>query len=133
MSATEAAVVVQCYHCGENCVDKPIHAHEKEFCCEGCKMVYEILNQNGLCDYYSISKNPGINQRVKIRENKFAFLDDENIQQSLTVFKDDHQTHISFYLPQMHCSSCIWLLEQLLSFSCRRNILASHIFNTSRW
>ena len=113
MGNKETAVVVQCYHCGENCVDKPIHAHEKEFCCEGCKMVYEILNQNGLCDYYSISKNPGINQRIKIRENKFSFLDDENIQQSLTVFKDDHQTHISFYLPQMHCSSCLWLLENL--------------------
>ncbi|MDE3144032.1 MAG: heavy metal translocating P-type ATPase metal-binding domain-containing protein [Bacteroidota bacterium] len=113
MSRKENAVSVQCYHCGEDCSDKSIHAHEKEFCCEGCKMVYEILNQNGLCDYYSISKNPGINQRIKIRENKFSFLDDENIQQSLIVFKDDNQTHISFYLPQMHCSSCLWLLENL--------------------
>ncbi|HEX3024528.1 MAG TPA: heavy metal translocating P-type ATPase metal-binding domain-containing protein, partial [Chitinophagaceae bacterium] len=113
MSRKENTVLVQCYHCGEDCTDKTIPAYEKEFCCEGCKMVYEILNQNGLCDYYSISKNPGINQRIKIRENKFSFLDDENIQQSLTVFKDDNQTHISFYLPQMHCSSCLWLLENL--------------------
>jgi Cu+-exporting ATPase len=116
---------IQCYHCGEDCIDKPIHAHEKVFCCEGCKMVYEILNQNGLCNYYEISKNPGINQRIKIRENKFAFLDNETIQNSLTVFKDSKQTHISFYLPQMHCSSCLWLLENL--YRLNENIISSKV------
>ena len=125
MSNKEKAIAVQCYHCGEDCVDKPVHAHEKDFCCEGCRMVYEILNQNGLCDYYTISKNPGINQRIKVRENKFAFLDDENIQQSLTVFKDDKQTHISFYLPQMHCSSCLWLLENLHRLN--ENVISSKV------
>jgi Cu+-exporting ATPase len=121
----EATIVEQCYHCGEDCADKPILAHEKKFCCEGCKMVYEILNQNGLCDYYNISKNPGINQRIRVRENKFAFLDDQNIQQSLTVFKDDKQTHLSFYLPQMHCSSCLWLLENLHKLN--ENIISSKV------
>ena len=104
---------VQCYHCGEDCDAHPIHAHEKIFCCEGCRMVYEILNENGLCDYYNISKNPGISQKIKVRENKFAFLDDGAIQQSLTVFRNEDETHISFYLPQIHCSSCLWLLENL--------------------
>ncbi|MEO8761269.1 MAG: heavy metal translocating P-type ATPase metal-binding domain-containing protein, partial [Bacteroidia bacterium] len=34
-----------CYHCGEDCADDHIHIKEKNFCCEGCKMVYEIINQ----------------------------------------------------------------------------------------
>ncbi len=104
---------VACYHCGEDCADTTIHAEEKIFCCEGCKMVYEIINQNGLCNYYDITQNPGLNQKIKVREGKFAFLDNEEISSRLIHFKDGVQAHVTFYLPQMHCSSCIWLLEHL--------------------
>ncbi|CAN5550704.1 heavy metal translocating P-type ATPase metal-binding domain-containing protein [soil metagenome] len=113
MQSQGTTSVIQCYHCGEDCGKHPIHAHHKDFCCEGCKMVYGILNQSGMCDYYAISQTPGINRKIKVRENKFAFLDDNNIAQSLISFKDDKQIHITFYLPQMHCSSCLWLLENL--------------------
>jgi len=111
MVKTQQAVL-SCYHCGEDC-DTIIKAHDKNFCCEGCRSVYEILNKSGMCDYYEISNNPGISQRIKVRDDKFAFLDDDKIQSSLISFKDEEQTHITFYLPQMHCSSCLWLLENL--------------------
>jgi Cu+-exporting ATPase len=48
-----------------------------------------------------------------VRKDKFAFLDDEKIQAQLIHFKDDKQIHVTFYLPQMHCSSCLYLLENL--------------------
>jgi len=102
-----------CYHCGEDCPDDHIHIDTKVFCCEGCKMVYEIINQSGLCDYYDISQNPGISQKIKVREGKFAFLDNAEISAKLIHFRDGKQAHVIFYLPQMHCSSCIWLLEHL--------------------
>jgi Cu+-exporting ATPase len=51
----------------------PIIAHDKNFCCDGCKMVFEILNKNGMCDYYNIANTPGINQRIKVRPDKFVF------------------------------------------------------------
>jgi Cu+-exporting ATPase len=104
---------IQCYHCGENCTATNIQLEDKNFCCEGCKMVYQILNEHSLCDYYSLNENPGVNQRIKVRTDKFAFLDDEKIQQQLVSFKDEKQTHVTFYLPQMHCSSCLYLLENL--------------------
>ncbi len=104
---------ITCYHCGETVGKSPVHAHEKDFCCEGCRMVYEILNDNGLCNYYDLEKHPGLSQKIKVRHNKFAFLDDLAIAQSLITFKNEEQTHISLYLPQMHCSSCLWLLENL--------------------
>ncbi len=104
---------IQCFHCGEDCGHHPIIAQDKNFCCDGCKMVYEILNKSGLCDYYEIANNPGINQRVKVRPDKFAFLDNESIVHKLISFKDASQTHITFYLPQVHCSSCLWLLENI--------------------
>lgn len=113
MSNSSIGITTACYHCGEDCGTKPIQAYDKNFCCDGCKSVYEILNKTGMCDYYSISNNPGNSQKIKIRENQFAFLDDASVQKALTVFKDDKQTHVTFYLPHMHCSSCLWLIENL--------------------
>jgi Cu+-exporting ATPase len=76
-------------------------------------MVFQILNQNDLCEYYNLNENPGISQRIKVREDKFAFLDDEKILLRLISFQDEKQVHVTFYLPQMHCSSCLYLLENL--------------------
>jgi P-type Cu+ transporter len=116
--------ILSCYHCGEEC-DTIIKAHNKNFCCEGCRSVYEILNKSGMCDYYEISNNPGISQRIKIRDDKFAFLDDEKIQSSLISYKDEEQIHVTFYLPQMHCSSCLWLLENL--YRLNNGVIASKV------
>ncbi len=108
-----------CYHCGEACRNRDIIAGHKYFCCEGCKMVYEILHSNGMCTYYDLNNNPGQTQKIAIRKDKFLFLDDAGIQQALISFKDELQTHVSFYLPQMHCSSC--LFSALFWFALCRN------------
>lgn len=109
----ESKSLLLCYHCGEPCETDTIRIVEKPFCCQGCKTVYEILNKVELCDYYAIEKAPGLTQKKPLRPDKFAFLDDKDLQAKLIHFKDEHQSHVSFYLPQMHCSSCIWLLEHL--------------------
>lgn len=109
----ETTQQLHCYHCGDVCLNDKIRQDEKHFCCEGCKMVYNILNESELCEYYQLNETPGINQRIIVRKDKFAFLDDEKIQAQLISFKDDKQVHITFYLPQMHCSSCLYLLENL--------------------
>lgn len=76
-------------------------------------MVYQLLNQNGLCDYYALNEKPGITQKIPVRKDKFAFLEDAKIRQQLIQFEDGKQTHVTFYLPQVHCSSCLYLLENL--------------------
>ena len=102
----------RCYHCGEELVNS-IKFDEKIFCCQGCKSVYSILNKNGLCEYYNLNEAPGTNLQKEIRADKFLFLEDKGIQQKLIQFQNKEQTHITFYLPQMHCSSCLYLLENL--------------------
>ncbi len=111
--STTTDTQLTCYHCGEDCATDKIHLEDKVFCCEGCRMVYQIINKNDLCDYYNLNENPGLNQRIVVRKDKFAFLDDEKIQKELITFKDDTQLRVTFYLPQMHCSSCLYLLENL--------------------
>ncbi len=109
----ETQRIMLCYHCGENCENETIHIAEKHFCCQGCKTVYEILNKVELCDYYMMESQPGLSQKTQVRPDKFVFLDDDTLQLKLIHYKDKVQSHVSFYLPQMHCSSCIWLLEHL--------------------
>ncbi len=114
-----------CYHCGDHCINEAINTTDKIFCCEGCKIVYQLLNEYDLCTYYTLNDNPGINQRVKVREDKFAFLDSRKVQDQLINFKNEKQTHLTFYLPQMHCSSCLYVLENLHRFE--KGILSSKV------
>ncbi|WP_143309378.1 heavy metal translocating P-type ATPase [Chitinophaga vietnamensis] len=109
----ETSASIACYHCGEDCPDTRIQLENRTFCCEGCKLVYEILHQHDLCTYYDLNKQPGITQRIAVRQDKFLFLEDEQIQQQLIQFRNDTQTHVTFYIPHIHCSSCLWLLENL--------------------
>lgn len=104
---------LQCTHCGEDCPTEPILFSGKSFCCNGCRTVYEVLNNNQLGQYYQLNDNPGVNRRKPLRKDKFAFLDDELVQQQLVSFRNDRQTHITLHLPDIHCSSCLWLLEHL--------------------
>jgi Cu+-exporting ATPase len=101
-----------CYHCGETC-DQSIKIDEKLFCCEGCKQVFLLLNENNLCNYYDLEKNPGIRAKGRFTDNRFAYLDNEEVILKLLRFRDQNQSHVQFYLPTMHCASCIWLLENL--------------------
>lgn len=111
--ALNKLVNAHCFHCGEDIIEEDIISDDKHFCCSGCKTVYDIINQSDLCDYYNINANPGVTQKSRIREGKFDFLDDQKVTDKLVHFKDDLHNHVIFYLPQMHCSSCIWILENL--------------------
>lgn len=104
-----------CYHCGLECPNEQIKINDKYFCCNGCKTVYEILNENDLCNYYEIDETPGISKKDSIKRN-FDFLEDPELIKKLIEFSDGKTTAITFDIPQMHCSSCVWILENLYKF-----------------
>jgi len=103
----------KCFHCGEECQSTGIHYDEKIFCCSGCRMVYEILSRGGAGDYYRLSRHPGIKVTGVDAGKRFDFLDNEEIRAGLLDFSDNGVSRVKFYIPSIHCSSCIWLLENL--------------------
>lgn len=119
-----------CYHCGNDCANDQNRVEDKLFCCSGCKMVYEILHEHALCDYYELNSHPGIYNQAPVRKDKFAFLDNVEIQTKLLQYKDHKQAQVSFYLPQIHCSSCLWLLENLSTL--HSGILTSRVNFTQK-
>ncbi|MDE5418214.1 heavy metal translocating P-type ATPase metal-binding domain-containing protein [Labilibaculum sp. DW002] len=102
-----------CIHCGDDCGKHPVIWDGKPFCCSGCSTVYQLLNENELCSYYNIESTPGIRVEEGKFKEKYAFLDDEEISSKLYEFSEDAIRKVSLYIPGIHCSSCIWLLEHL--------------------
>ncbi|MBX2963901.1 MAG: heavy metal translocating P-type ATPase metal-binding domain-containing protein [Cyclobacteriaceae bacterium] len=100
-----------CYHCGESC-DDSLWKDDKPFCCYGCQTVYEILSSNDLCEYYALEKNPGTQLRY-VSEETYAYLDEKEIRKKLLSFDSSEFARVRFYVPAIHCVSCIWLLENL--------------------
>ncbi|MCC7318867.1 MAG: heavy metal translocating P-type ATPase metal-binding domain-containing protein [Bacteroidales bacterium] len=103
----------QCIHCGTDCGSSPVIWDDKPFCCHGCKTVYQILNENKLGGYYAIQPMSGIRIDTGQPLKKFAFLDVEEIASKLVDFKDGTTSKVKFFIPAIHCASCIWLLEHL--------------------
>jgi len=113
MNVLEKSVETQlcCYHCGTVC-EETLWIQNKSFCCFGCKTVYEILHANDLCEYYSLDKNPGV-QLKEVSSESFSYLDDREVRKKVVTFDVNDFVRVQFYIPAIHCVSCIWLLENL--------------------
>ncbi|KAB1154864.1 heavy metal translocating P-type ATPase [Flavobacterium luteum] len=102
----------KCFHCGLDIVKlERIEFDTKDFCCNGCKTVYEIFSLNDMTCYYDFEKSPGATP-LDIK-GKYDFLDNESIVSKLLEFQEDATAIVSLNIPHIHCSSCIWILENL--------------------
>ncbi|HRD51314.1 MAG TPA: heavy metal translocating P-type ATPase metal-binding domain-containing protein, partial [Flavobacteriales bacterium] len=109
----EELTVVTCYHCGDACAEEHRKHDGHDFCCHGCEVVYDLLNEAGLCDYYDLSAKPGVKQRATVDEQRTELFDLPEVRERLVEFSEAGITRVRLHIPQMHCSSCIWLLENL--------------------
>ena len=100
-----------CFHCGDDIIAQQYIQNNKRFCCSGCKTIYEILTAHNLSNYYVYNKIPGKTQS-KATSN-FDYLEVPQVVSKLVDFEDEIKTIVTLYIPAIHCSSCIWLLEHL--------------------
>lgn len=112
---------LNCYHCGDACKDQTVIYDTKNFCCHGCKTVYSIFKENNLENYYSIQQAAGATPKEITTE--YEYLDHQDIKEKLLSFSSEGTEIVNLYIPHIHCSSCIWVLENLNKLS--KNILSS--------
>lgn len=98
-----------CDHCGIAC-SADITLDDKVFCCHGCKSVYTLLWANGMESFYRRKDEKG--SPVDLANN-FEFLDNEEIKSHVMDFSDGRVGVVRLFLPAIHCSACLWLLERL--------------------
>jgi Cu+-exporting ATPase len=101
-----------CYHCGDKIVGKSITFDNKDFCCTGCKLVYTLLKDNQLDRFYKYEAVPGT-KPDNLSEGKYDFLELLDIRDKIILFEEGSYTKVLLYLPSIHCSSCIYLLENI--------------------
>jgi Cu+-exporting ATPase len=108
---TSFSVQTKCYHCGDTLPAGPYITDDKHFCCLGCQGVYQLLSSHHLASYYSYNAVPGKTQK-KARQH-FDYLDEPAVAAGIVDYADENVTSVTLYIPAIHCSSCIWLLENL--------------------
>jgi Cu+-exporting ATPase len=102
----------KCFHCGDDIQAKPHIKDEKEFCCNGCLTVYSLLNDHNLSSFYNLEQFAG-KKPSESSNFKYDFLDIDEIRKKYIDFEDENIAKITLYLPEIHCSSCIYLLENI--------------------
>ncbi|RUT71938.1 HAD family hydrolase [Flavobacterium cupreum] len=101
-----------CFHCGLTMTkNEEVNFDEKKFCCNGCKTVYEIFSLHNLTSYYDFEKSPGATPQDI--QGKYDFLENETILSKVLEFQEGKTAIVSLNIPYIHCSSCIWILENL--------------------
>lgn len=102
-----------CRHCGDAIDAKPITRVGENFCCEGCATVYCLLHDNGMADFYALNDRPGRKMDYQSDQGRYAFLDLDEIRSKLLSFNESGVARLVWRVPAIHCSSCIYLLENL--------------------
>jgi len=75
-------------------------------------MVFQLLNDNNLSDYYGFEEHPGTSLN-KAKVTLYDYLDDDAIAKKLLLFDENGIAKIKLKLPQIHCSACLYLLENI--------------------
>lgn len=106
-----------CKHCHDTLLPS-----QQDFCCEACKMVYTILQDQNLGAYYAL--------REELCDDVERF---PKPQTSAIIDTDDTllQGTQRFYIQGVHCTACLWLIEKLPLFiesiSSAQMDLSSHV------
>ena len=122
--------IIKCAHCSLSCREIFEHAG-MSFCCVGCRTAWTMLSDSGLIDFYRIRDKfdiDGISVPPEF-DRSFVHFDDALFQEEHVRKFDSGLSKITFYVPEVYCAACVWLLERLPK--CATGILESKL-NLSR-
>ena len=85
-----------------------------QFCCNGCKSVFNVLKGAGLDGYYQVRDaiDP-IDQPAKTTTNAYEEFDDPSFERTCVENLPGGLAQTELLLEGMHCAACVWLIERL--------------------
>jgi Cu2+-exporting ATPase len=101
-----------CTHCG-----LPVPAglvvpdESRQFCCGGCRAVWQILHEHGLEGYYRVANRRAAPPRVSGRD--FEEFDHPAFHRLYVRPAGAGLSTVELYLEGVHCSACVWLVERV--------------------
>lgn len=119
-----ASAAVACSHCGltvpSGLVDR---GAAEQFCCAGCRAVFEVIRGCGLENYYRLRRiAPSATAPGPVRQSgrRYAEFNHPEFQQAHVRARPDGLLETEFLLEGVHCAACVWLVERL-------GVVASHV------
>ena len=108
-------VNVRCTHC-----DLPVPKGlidpdaSLQFCCNGCKTVYEMIHACGLDPYYTLRERAGADPiRAATTDKKYTEYNNEKFADLYVQVIADNQHAVDLVLEGVHCAACVWLVEKI--------------------
>lgn len=114
---TAARDVCSCSHCGLTVppgLVEPEQTHQ--FCCEGCRAVWNSLHACGLERYYEIAaRDAEVKERrsATVTNRKFGHFDQPTFVAKYVRTTDPRRFQTELRIDGLHCGACVWLLESL--------------------
>ena len=87
---------------------------EHQFCCSGCRTVYEVIRQSGFQTYYQL-RGEQAGQPAEITESGFEELDDPTFVEHHCLPGPAGTFETQLHLQGVHCAACVWLVERALA------------------
>ena len=106
----DQADIIPCAHCGI-----PVAADSSTatvFCCQGCRAAHALILGCGLQDYYRLRSQPI--GRPGDPAGTVAYASPAFIERHVRL-RSDGLAEIAWFVDGIHCTACLWLLEQLPS------------------
>ena len=103
-----------CIHCGE----PTTAADQPSFCCNGCRVAYELIHGWGLEDYYALRDQQidgSVVPATKENARYEAFSNDAYLGRSAPVVTADGLMSAELAIHGLHCAACAWLIENAAS------------------
>lgn len=123
---TNIEMALSCTHCGRE-MRSPVFADDEGvFCCSGCHSVHYLLRE------HRVHKDEEIHNITGPSLPEYAYLEEEDVIKQLTSHRSGSWSVVHFSIPNIHCSSCIYLLENIMRLHsgitrCRVNFLSKEV------
>jgi Cu2+-exporting ATPase len=104
-----------CFHCGlpvRKGFKSKIAREEKEFCCSGCKIACELIYSVNAGSYYK--NRIGFSEAPVKNEKKPYPYNSELFRKQYLQSNNGTITEVTLHLENLHCPSCIWVIEKVL-------------------
>lgn len=98
-----------CKHCGTA-------APDGEFCCAGCAYVYQLIQQEGLDDYYQIKDDVTVPADAALEQPQdYGWLSRCQAETESKARSTHATPRLQLSVQGLSCAGCVWLIERLFS------------------
>ena len=107
LTPESAQISENCLHCGN---EIPNLSGTGNFCCNGCKYVFSVINSLGLDDFYELRDEQKLSPVGEISDQEFGYLDLEEFKK---IYRSgENENCMRFYINGISCAACLWLIEK---------------------